>query len=204
VKKESIVYDGKNLDDGFYIFNRTTDQTFRAEAYNANKQRIIQDDPPIVPPRMGGIRYVSTEHIGSAGFIYLLIFFQEENFNPPPGIGIISGSSSSGGGGGISLFGFGASGSGSVTVTEAYSQPAAAAQMNLRGYKTPSTRAGWANTHQWSVLKIQGEMPNTDVHDGKFGLEFADVEFQNGYDFLNWAGDIDGALRLAARFVTGR
>ena len=200
---KNIMYNGRNLDDGFYVMNKSNNQIFRAEAYNANKQRIIQDSPPIPGPSSGGCRYISTEHIGSAGFIYLLIFFEEDNYNPPPGIGIISDGHGSGGGGGVSIFGFGASGSGSVSVTDAFSQPAAAAQMNLRGYQTPSTRNGWPSVHQWCVLDIQGETPNTNVSDGKFGLTFADIERQGGRDFYGWASDLDWALNAAAKYVIG-
>ena len=138
-------------DDGFYIRNlclekvgdRQQTATLRIEAYDANKQRIEQDSPAIPYART---RYVSTQHIGSAPFVYLLFFFDSEQFNPPPGIGIIQGTSGGGGSIGISVNGTGVSLGASATVTEGYSQPTAVLKMELIEHVSPghTTRARMA------------------------------------------------------------
>ena len=144
---------GNDLDDGFYVKNLTP-HVLRFEAYDANSQRMIQDAPTIINQTA---RYISTEHMGSADYIYLLCFFDSEHYNPPPGIGIIADGHGSSGGGGLSIsiagFGFGASGSGGVTVTDAFSQPSLVARMDLKAYATPG-HPPYPATHRWSCMEV--------------------------------------------------
>jgi hypothetical protein len=114
------------------IMNQTgTD--LRIEAYDANKQLMMQNDP-VIPSGKG--RYVNQEHVGSASSFFVLAFYNSEAFNAPPGIGVNQGSL----GGGVEIMGCG----GSIEVTNAYSQPSAAAQVGLHD--------------QWTVVLNNGQL----------------------------------------------
>lgn len=128
--------------DGFYIRN-STPFALRFEAYDANSVRIAQNAPVVGSQ---SVRYISTQHIGSADFIFVLCFYDDEHFNPPPGINIVADNHGEGhsGGGGFSVqipngWGFGVSASGgySWSVTGAFAQPSAVARMDLVSYPIP-------------------------------------------------------------------
>ena len=104
------------------IVNRTG-HTINFQAYDADKVHMQQSAPSIAS---GQARYVNQDHEGSADYFYMLAFFTNDEFNPPPGMGVISGTV--GGGAGISIAGTG--GSFSATVTQAFSQPVAAAMVH--------------------------------------------------------------------------
>lgn len=149
------------MKNGFYIQNASGvmgrhPAVLRMEAYDANKQRIGKVSGPV--EYNNGMRLISADHIGSADHIYLLVFYDSPNYNPPPGIGIISGPHGSGGGGGFSISiggsGFGVSGSGSVTVTEAFSQPSLVAKMELKTYYHEPKLGWFGNTPQISAMAI--------------------------------------------------
>lgn len=113
------------------VIMNQTGKNIRLEAYDANKQLMEQNDP-VIPSGLG--RYVNQDHVGSADYFYLLAFYDSQDFNAPPGIGIIEGTS----GAGVEIEGTGMS----VEVTTAYSQPSAAAKVGLH--------------EQWTVV-MKGE-----------------------------------------------
>ncbi len=137
----------KSFEDGFYLKNNCIGKNgpiaIRMVAYDANKVMLPQDAPEIPYSRT---RFVSTKHIGKTDFIYILLFFDTENFSPPPGIDIISGPSGGGGSFGITIEGIGISVGASVTVTKAFSQPVSAIQMELNKFPIQGEKAKyWAS-----------------------------------------------------------
>lgn len=150
-----------DLANGFWIQNATgvlghTAAALRIEAYDANKQRIGGPTDAIL--YNNGMRFVSADNIGSADHVYILAFYDSPNYNPPPGIGIISGTHGEGGGAGFSISilgtGFGASASGAVTVTEAFSQPSMVAKMELKKYWGEKQLGGFPNPACLSAITI--------------------------------------------------
>lgn len=150
-----------DLANGFWIQNGSgilghTAAALRIEAYDSNKQLI--GGPTAAIPYNNGKRFVSADHIGSADHVYILAFYDSPNYNPPPGIGIISGTHGSGGGGGFSISiegtGFGLSGSGSATVTEAFSQPSLVAKLELKEYYGRSELGGFPNPAKLAAIAI--------------------------------------------------
>lgn len=144
------------FNDGFYLRNlciaNNNVQSLNMVAYDANKVKLTQSDPVIPFVRT---RFVSTKHIGNTDFIYILIFFDTENFNPPPGMNIIQGQSGGGGSVGVTILGFGGSVGASATVTEAYSQPAAAIQLQLKKHVySNGTVAHWTS---WELHSRDGD-----------------------------------------------
>ena len=131
-----------------------TGHVIRFEAYDANKQRMDQSDPPI---QSGQARYVNQDHLGSADYFIMLAFYETEKFDAPPGVGIIQGVS--GGGGGISIAGWGVSAS--ATVTEAFSQPVGAAKV-LRHAEWTLRQPGGPGTAL--IFEPGGNAKNSDLH----------------------------------------
>lgn len=148
IKKLIIMSD--RFEDGFYLKNSCIGKNgtlaIRTVAYDANKVMLPQSAPEIPYART---RFISTKHLGKTDFIYLLIFFDTENFAAPPGIDIISGPSGSGGSAGITILGFGASVGASATVTKAFSQPVSAIQMELKQFPFKN-----GPTSKWSSLEL--------------------------------------------------
>ena len=143
------------FENGFYLKNSCIGKNgplaIRTVAYDANKVMLQQSAPEIPYSRT---RFISNKHIGNTDFIYVLIFFDTENFTAPPGIGIISGPSGGGGSFGITIEGVGINVGASVTVTKAFSQPVSAIQMELNKFplKDGPTKywASWEMTSKHS------------------------------------------------------
>jgi hypothetical protein len=123
---------------------------------------MLPQDAPEIPHN--GTRFVSTKHINKSEFIYLLIFFDTEQFSAPPGIGIKAGTHGGGGSLGVTILGFGINVGASATVTEAYSQPACCVQMTLNKITAPA-----GPTKLWSAWEL-----TSNPGGGEDG---------NGYDF---------------------
>lgn len=149
------------LKNGFYIQNATgvmakSPSRIRVEAYDGNKQ-LIGDGADSIPYN-NGMRFISADHVGSVDHIYVLVFYDTPNYNPPPGIGVISGPSGKGGGGGFSISiggnGFGVSASGAVTVTQGFSQPAMVAKIELKEYYNQPSLAAFGDPARIAAMAI--------------------------------------------------
>ncbi|MCB0456840.1 MAG: hypothetical protein R2776_03215 [Flavobacteriaceae bacterium] len=151
----------KTFEDGFYLKNNCIGKngplTIRTVAYDANKVMLPQDAPEIPFSRT---RFISTKHIGNTDFVYILLFFDTENFSAPPGIDIISGTQGGGGGLGVTILGFGISVGASATVTKAFSQPVSAIQMELNKFPIEG-----GQTKLWSSWEISSK--HTDDSEAK-------------------------------------
>ena len=181
--------------NGFYVGNFTGMPLYFV-AYDANQLMLgpFQIPPLIESPAKdqanatnlrGDGWFLSSDQIGRTDRIYVLAFFDTDQFKPPPAIDIKQ--STSGGGGSISIFGFG--GGASVSVSEFYSAPAAAAVMVLgqtpRGDQAPLIASGLEVT--------------TDQIDPKHPLVLKYHDFNGGMMMAAWqysVANVRPVLRL--------
>lgn len=169
------------------------DPVLRFAPYDANKNMLASTDEPVA---VGDYHFLPITDAGTAGFIFVLVFFDDPQYNPPPGIGIVAdghGSGEGGGGGaGITIDGFGLSVSGSksasVTVTGAFSQPFAAVQVDVKTYQTPfvpTNLTEFPPAHEWGYVVLGGTVENPT-------FEHLDITGDGGF----FDGVLDGPVTI--------